>query len=281
MSEVKPHPLMNCQKCGEFRGHGHECRLKPHNPDNLTTEQWKKYKRKGLSEMRPYITGESLDGVSISSPDRRNGSPKIGDMIARNPRNHADQWLVAKEYFEDNLEPAESDEPSEVEKLEQQLAAGELAEAKEQLARLTPKTGEAPCARQCEYQAVQIEMARLKRDLAEAREDVATAAKVFAVAMPEPGSDMAKIMVANQLLRRELTEAREKIHKWQSHSEELVKEVEAATKDVQQIAKHRDQWCACAERFANAVQLSNEIGVHRIVELSNALAEFERLKGDR
>ncbi len=43
--------------------------------------------------------------VSISDADRQNGSPKIGDMIARNPKNHNDQWLVAKQYFEDNFEP--------------------------------------------------------------------------------------------------------------------------------------------------------------------------------
>lgn len=68
---------------------------------------WKQYKRKGLSEMRPYINGESLDKiVSISDADFKNGSPKEGDMIARNPKNHADQWLVAKKYFEDNLELA-------------------------------------------------------------------------------------------------------------------------------------------------------------------------------
>ncbi len=67
---------------------------------------WNKYKRKGLSEMRPYIVGEDLPRVSISQADRENGSPKQGDMIARNPINHADQWLVAQKYFEDNLEPA-------------------------------------------------------------------------------------------------------------------------------------------------------------------------------
>lgn len=67
---------------------------------------WKQYKRKGLSEMRPFVEGENLSAVSISEPDRQNGSPKSGDMIARNPKNHADQWLVAKKYFEDNLEPA-------------------------------------------------------------------------------------------------------------------------------------------------------------------------------
>ena len=68
---------------------------------------WKQYKRKGLSEMRPYRHGEILlPGVSISEADRLNGSPKVGDMIARNPVNHADQWLVAAKYFNDNLEPA-------------------------------------------------------------------------------------------------------------------------------------------------------------------------------
>ncbi len=68
--------------------------------------EWKQYKRKGLSEMRPYIQGEDVSHVSISSPDKMAGSPKEGDMIARNPKDHGDQWLVAKKYFEDNLEPA-------------------------------------------------------------------------------------------------------------------------------------------------------------------------------
>jgi len=26
-------------------------------------------------------------------------------MIARNPKSHADQWLVAAQYFSDNFEP--------------------------------------------------------------------------------------------------------------------------------------------------------------------------------
>jgi len=61
---------------------------------------WKKYRRTGLSEMRPYIVGEDLSCISVNKED----SPKDGDMVARNPDNHADQWLVAKEYFEKNLE---------------------------------------------------------------------------------------------------------------------------------------------------------------------------------
>lgn len=71
-----------------------------------TTQDWAQYKRKGLSEMRSYVEGENTSHISISDADRENGSPKLGDMIARNPKNHADQWLVAKKYFEDNLEPA-------------------------------------------------------------------------------------------------------------------------------------------------------------------------------
>ena len=66
---------------------------------------FKQYKRKSISEMRPYIKGESMNGISISEADLKNGSPKEGDMIARNPKNHNDKWLVAESYFNDNLEP--------------------------------------------------------------------------------------------------------------------------------------------------------------------------------
>jgi hypothetical protein len=83
--------------------------------------EFKQYKRKGLSEMR-LVTDLDIKAfqsdkvahsmrdtefkVSISEADLQNGSPKIGDMIARNPKNHNDQWLVAKKYFDDNLELA-------------------------------------------------------------------------------------------------------------------------------------------------------------------------------
>jgi hypothetical protein len=70
--------------------------------------EFKQYRRKQIAELRPYEAGEVLgDGVSISAVDRAAGSPKAGDMIARNPLNHADQWLVAKAYFEENFEPVE------------------------------------------------------------------------------------------------------------------------------------------------------------------------------
>jgi hypothetical protein len=66
---------------------------------------FKQYRRKQIAELRPYFEGEILAHVSISEVDKANGSPKAGDMIARNPKNHDDQWLVAAQYFADNFEP--------------------------------------------------------------------------------------------------------------------------------------------------------------------------------
>jgi len=68
--------------------------------------KYKQYRRKQVAEieMRPYQPGDDLNGISISDVDRNAGSPKSGDMIARNPRNHADKWLVAANYFADNYE---------------------------------------------------------------------------------------------------------------------------------------------------------------------------------
>lgn len=71
---------------------------------------WKKYRRKGLSEMTPWEPNGTMDGVSVSEEDVKAGSPKAGDMIARNPKNHDDKWLVAQKYFEENLEPASGGE---------------------------------------------------------------------------------------------------------------------------------------------------------------------------
>ena len=65
--------------------------------------EFKKYRKKNLAEMRPYIEGESMDRISISTEDMMDGSPKPGDMIARNPENHDDRWLVSKRYFEANF----------------------------------------------------------------------------------------------------------------------------------------------------------------------------------
>ena len=59
------------------------------------------FKNHGFIHISEYPFGYN---ISISDADKNNGSPKIGDMIARNPKNHSDQWLVAKQYFNDNFE---------------------------------------------------------------------------------------------------------------------------------------------------------------------------------
>lgn len=68
--------------------------------------EYQQYRRIQIAELRPYIPGEPMDGISISAPDKENGSPKVGDMIARNPANHDDKWVVAEKYFNDNFAPA-------------------------------------------------------------------------------------------------------------------------------------------------------------------------------
>ncbi len=72
-------------------------------------ENFKQYRRKQIAELRPVTDREvmniNLDSkISVSQADKDAGSPAIGDMVARNPKNHEDQWLVAKQYFEDNFE---------------------------------------------------------------------------------------------------------------------------------------------------------------------------------
>ena len=75
---------------------------------------FKKYRRKAVAELRPVTDTEVMtrtlaNNISISPEDKEKGHPYIGDMIARNPKNHNDQWLVAKQYFEDNFEEIEGE----------------------------------------------------------------------------------------------------------------------------------------------------------------------------
>jgi hypothetical protein len=71
--------------------------------------EFNKYKRTNIAEMHRYDPNDIypkafMDKISISVEDKRNGSPKEGDMIVRNPENHDDVWLINKDYFEANFE---------------------------------------------------------------------------------------------------------------------------------------------------------------------------------
>jgi len=65
---------------------------------------YKQYHRKQIAELADWEPGFDMTGVSISDADIKNGSPKQGDKIARNPAGHNDKWLVAEGYFESNFE---------------------------------------------------------------------------------------------------------------------------------------------------------------------------------
>lgn len=68
----------------------------------VTKKDISEFEERGF--IKSHETKDNVIQVSISDVDLSNGSPKIGDMIARNPKNHLDQWLVAGEYFKDNFE---------------------------------------------------------------------------------------------------------------------------------------------------------------------------------
>lgn len=70
----------------------------------LDIYRFHKYAEEVNGAMPQILIGNSM--VSISQADRDNGSPKCGDMIARNPKNHGVLWLVAFDYFKENFRVA-------------------------------------------------------------------------------------------------------------------------------------------------------------------------------
>lgn len=66
--------------------------------------EYKQYRRSAIAEMADWEPDFDMTGVSVSEADKSAGSPKMGDKIARNPKNHDDKWLVAAAYFADNFE---------------------------------------------------------------------------------------------------------------------------------------------------------------------------------
>jgi hypothetical protein len=65
--------------------------------------EWQQYRRTTILDMRPYEPGEDVSKIEISPIDAANGSPKEGDMIARDPNDEEKGWLVSEHYFEHNF----------------------------------------------------------------------------------------------------------------------------------------------------------------------------------
>lgn len=68
-------------------------------------QNFTKFRRKQVVELRPYEAGESTVGIRIHPVDAKDGSPKVGDMIARDPDDHNDQWLVPARIINKLYEP--------------------------------------------------------------------------------------------------------------------------------------------------------------------------------
>ena len=64
--------------------------------------KYKNYVKSAEQPMRPYIVGEDMTGVSVSDEDVL----EEGGMIGINPKNIAERWYIAKDFFEANYKLA-------------------------------------------------------------------------------------------------------------------------------------------------------------------------------
>lgn len=75
-----------------------------HKRDHKGGRMPKTYRKRGTIEAEAWQPGIDMTGVSVSPNDAENGSPKTGDMIARDPENPADRWLISATYFRRHYE---------------------------------------------------------------------------------------------------------------------------------------------------------------------------------
>ena len=68
--------------------------------------EWKKYRKSTVTEMIPWSADVSMDAITVGVEDRAD-HPRLGDMVARDPANPSDMWLVVKEFFEANYVSAD------------------------------------------------------------------------------------------------------------------------------------------------------------------------------
>jgi len=72
--------------------------------------EFKQYRRKQIAELRELEVDETFEvleakGISVSTEDKLLPISKFSKgKVARNPKNHKDQWYVADKYFQENFE---------------------------------------------------------------------------------------------------------------------------------------------------------------------------------
>lgn len=73
---------------------------------------FKEYQNIQTKEIRPYVKGEDLTGISITegiNPEKDKG------YVARDPNNHEDQWYITKKFFKENFAEVVEAEEEETE----------------------------------------------------------------------------------------------------------------------------------------------------------------------
>jgi len=88
-----------------FKGQSQDYTSNPPPPNDVPPgARYRRYRRTQQAWLAEWTPDVDMSRISISAEDRAAGSPRDGDMIACNPANHADQWLVSAAYFAGNFE---------------------------------------------------------------------------------------------------------------------------------------------------------------------------------
>mgnify|MGYP006909081311 CR=1 FL=1 len=69
--------------------------------------EFKEYQNIQSKEIRPYVKGEDLTGISVTEgidPTKDKG------YIARDPKNNEDQWYITKKFFKENFREVPEEE---------------------------------------------------------------------------------------------------------------------------------------------------------------------------
>ncbi|HLS52910.1 MAG TPA: hypothetical protein VK031_02985 [Tissierellaceae bacterium] len=69
---------------------------------SVTQQDIEEYEEKGY--ITSHETSDNVIKVLIKHSDEENGSPKIGDMIAKSTKNMLHQWLIEEESFKSGWE---------------------------------------------------------------------------------------------------------------------------------------------------------------------------------
>jgi len=64
-----------------------------------------KYRAREIIEVRPYVEGEDLSGLSTSGLEREMGSPKPSDVIIRLADSPQKEWFMSAAYLNRFYEP--------------------------------------------------------------------------------------------------------------------------------------------------------------------------------